>query len=165
MSTAVTESKQTTPTRDDSAALPSETLSNDDAIEGSVVKGKITATEKDLATNSDGRLAATKFFPQFNFRSPVHYRIRGMTDDTAFLAGSTLEKGTEWREYDSATFRRVVLRPASTIGVENFKTYFSTPALARSIYNSVLMASISTVVTVSIAFALAYALTRSCMSG
>ncbi|AHK46720.1 MULTISPECIES: putative 2-aminoethylphosphonate ABC transporter permease subunit [unclassified Ensifer] len=119
--------------------------------------------EKDLVTNSDGRLAATKFFPQFNFRSPVHYRIRGTTDGTAFLAGSTLEKGTQWREYDSATFRRVVLRPASTIGVENFKTYFSTPALARSIYNSVLMASISTVVTVSIAFALAYALTRSCM--
>ena len=119
--------------------------------------------EKDLATNSDGRLAATKFFPQFNFRSPVHYRIRGTTDAAAFLVGSTLEKGTEWREYDSATFRRVVLRPASTVGVENFKTYFSTPALARSIYNSVLMASISTVVTVSIAFALAYALTRSCM--
>ena len=119
--------------------------------------------ETDLATNSDGRLAATSFFPDFNFRSPVHYRIRGTTDEAAFLVGSTLEKGAQWREYDSGTFRRIVLRPTSSLGFENFVTYFSTPALARSIYNSVLMAAISTVVTVSIAFALAYGLTRSCM--
>jgi iron(III) transport system permease protein len=119
--------------------------------------------DEELASNSDGRLAATKFFPDFSFRSPVHYRIRGTTADAAFLAGSMLEKGTEWREYDSGTFRRVVLRPASSLGFENFRTYFSTPALARSIYNSVLMAAISTVVTISIAFALAYGLTRSCM--
>lgn len=120
-------------------------------------------TEDELASNSDGRLAATKFFPDFSFRSPVQYRIHGTTGDAAFLAGSTLEKGSEWREYDSGTFRRVVLRPASSLGLENFKTYFSTPALARSIYNSVLMAAISTVVTISVAFALAYGLTRSCM--
>lgn len=120
-------------------------------------------SDGDLATNSDGRLAATKFFPEFNFRSPVNYRIRGTTDHAAFLVGSTLERGTEWREYDSGTFRRVVLRPVSSLGFENFKTYFSTPALARSIHNSVLMAAISTVMTVSIAFALAYGLTRSCM--
>ncbi|WP_374990073.1 putative 2-aminoethylphosphonate ABC transporter permease subunit [Rhizobium sp. TH2] len=118
---------------------------------------------QELSTNSDGRLAVTKFFPDFKFRSPVHYRIRGMTDDTAFLVGSKLEKGAEWRDYDSATFRRVMLRPSRSLGFENFATYFSTPALARSIYNSVLMASISTVITISIAFALALALTRSCM--
>ena len=118
--------------------------------------------DAELATNSDGRLAATKFFPDFKFRSPVKYRIRGTTADTSFLAGSTLEKGTEWREYDSGTFRRVVLRPARSLGVENFTTYFSTPALAQSISNSVLMALICMVATVSIAFALAYGLTRSC---
>ncbi|MCW0000731.1 putative 2-aminoethylphosphonate ABC transporter permease subunit [Pararhizobium sp. YC-54] len=122
-----------------------------------------SVTDSELATSSDGRLAATKFFKDFSFRSPVRYRIRGTTDDTAFLVGSALEKGTQWREYDSGTFRRVVLRPASSLGFDNFKTYFSTPALARSIYNSALMAAISTVVTISIAFALAYGLTRSCM--
>jgi len=120
-------------------------------------------TNGELSTNSDGRLAATKFFPEFSFRSPVHYRIRGTTDQTAFLAGSTLEKGTEWRDYDSGAFRRVVLRPAKTLGVANFTAYFSTPALAQSIYNSVLMAVISTVSTVAVAFALAFGLTRSCM--
>ena len=119
--------------------------------------------ESELSSNSDGRLAATKFFPEFKFRSPVHYRIRGTTADAAFLVGSTLEKGTEWRDYDSGTFRRVVLRPARGLGLDNFVAYFSTPALAQSIYNSVLMAAISTVFTVAIAFALAYGLTRSCM--
>src|ERR1043165_3745502 len=50
MSTAVSEgSKELNPTREDFAALLSETLSKDDAFEGSVVKGKITAIEKDLA--------------------------------------------------------------------------------------------------------------------
>lgn len=120
-------------------------------------------TEAELSSSSDGRLAATKLFPDFKFRSPVHYRIRGTNDDAAFLVGSTLEKGTEWRDYDSGTFRRVVLRPARALGFTNFTTYFSTPALAQSIYNSVLMAVISTVFTISVAFALAYGLTRSCM--
>ena len=50
MSTAVSEvAKELNPTREDFAALLSETLSTEDAFEGSVVKGKITAIEKDLA--------------------------------------------------------------------------------------------------------------------
>src|SRR5690349_18950202 len=50
MSTAVSEgSKELNPTREDFAALLSETLSKDDAFEGSVVKGVVTAIEKDLA--------------------------------------------------------------------------------------------------------------------
>ena len=120
-------------------------------------------SDADLDTSSDGRLAAAKLFPEFSFRSPVKYRIRGTSDDAAYLVGSTLQRGNGWQEYDSNTFRRVVLRPARGFGLSNFTTYFSTPALAQSIRNSVLMAAISTVATVSIAFALAYALTRSCM--
>lgn len=120
-------------------------------------------SDADLDTSSDGRLAATKLFPDFNFRSPVKYRIRGTSDDAAYLVGSTLQRDTGWQEYDSNTFRRVVLRPARDFGLSNFTTYFSTPALAQSIRNSVLMAAISTVATVSLAFALAYALARSCM--
>lgn len=128
------------------------------------LNAKLNAVEPDaLSTNSDGRLAATKFFPDFSFRSPVKYRIRGTTDDAAFLVGSQLETGTEWRELDSNTFRRVVLRPARALGFENFKTYFTTPALAQSIHNSIFMAAISTVITVALSFALAYALTRSRM--
>ena len=43
MTTAVEPTKEMNPTREDFAALLSETLSQDDAFEGSVVKGKITA--------------------------------------------------------------------------------------------------------------------------
>src|SRR6185369_8535559 len=66
MSTAVSESKDLNPTRDDFAALLSETLSNDDAFEGSVVKGTVTAIEKDLAVidvglKMEGRVPLREF--------------------------------------------------------------------------------------------------------
>ena len=116
-----------------------------------------------LATGSDGRLAATTFFPEFSFSSPVKYRIRGTSDAARFLVGSTLRQGTEWVELDSNTFRRVQLRPVKATGLENFKTYFQTPALSVSIKNSLFVAALSTVITVTLAFALAYGLHRSCV--
>jgi len=66
MSTAVSEAREMNPTREDFAALLSETLSKDDAFEGSVVKGKITAIEKDLAVidvglKMEGRVPLREF--------------------------------------------------------------------------------------------------------
>jgi iron(III) transport system permease protein len=49
------------------------------------------------------------------------------------------------------------------VGVANYVRYFSTPALVQSIGNSLWVASLSTVVTVPLAFGYAYALTRSRM--
>ena len=118
---------------------------------------------RELATSADGRLPATSFFPDFSFRSPVLYRVRGLRDDAAFLVGSTLNRGSEWRELDSNTFRRVMLRPGKATGFENYAAYFSTPSMFRSIQNSLFIAVISTVITVSLAFAFAYALNRSVM--
>lgn len=51
------------------------------------------------------------------------------------------------------------------IGLANYVDYFSTPALFYSIYNSLTIAVISTVITIVLAFVFAYALTRSCMPG
>ena len=119
--------------------------------------------EADLATSGDGRLPATSFFPDFSFRSPIHYRIRGTTDDATFLIGSERFVGTGWQEVDSNTFRRVMLRPSRDIGLANYVTYFSTPALFQSIQNSLIISVISTIITVSLAFGFAYALSRSCM--
>ncbi len=51
------------------------------------------------------------------------------------------------------------------IGLTNFTTYFSTPALFYSINNSFFIAIVSTIITVSLAFTYAYALTRSQMWG
>ncbi len=55
-----------TPTREDFAALLGETMSDDDASEGSVVKGTITAIEKDLAVidvglKMEGRVPVREF--------------------------------------------------------------------------------------------------------
>ena len=49
------------------------------------------------------------------------------------------------------------------IGFGNYSDYFTTPALVYSIQNSLFIAVLSTLISVSIAFLFAYALTRSCM--
>ena len=118
---------------------------------------------EELATSSDGRLAATVFFPDFSFRSPTRYKIRQVNPDSAFLVGNKRITDTEWHEFESNQFRRIVLRASRSTGLANYRTYFSTPALFRSIKNSLLISFISTIITVSLAFGFAYALTRSTM--
>ena len=123
--------------------------------------GKLNAS--DLETSSDGRLELTQFFPDFSFRSPVKYRLIPADDTAVYLVGSERFAGPEPAEFDSNTFRKVVVRPVQDFGFANFQTYFSTPALFQSIQNSLFIAAISTVITVSLAFGFAYALCRSCM--
>jgi len=117
----------------------------------------------DLAARATGRLAATEFFPEFSFRSPVKYRIRGTVEDAPYLVGLDLQNSTEWREFDSNTFRRVNLRPVASTGLQNYREYFTSPALLSSITNSLFIATISTALTLTMAFGFAYALNRSCM--
>ena len=54
-------------------------------------------------------------------------------------------------------------RAGDFIGLQNFADYFRTPALARSIWNSLWVSSLVTAITIPLAFTFAYALTRSCM--
>jgi len=117
----------------------------------------------DLIAGSDSRLPVTQFFPDFSFRSPVKYRVRNIAEDGRFLIGSDLVDDTGWVELDSNTFRRVQLRPARARGMGNFVNYFSTPSLSISIKNSVVIATISTIITVTLAFWFAFALSRTCM--
>ena len=49
------------------------------------------------------------------------------------------------------------------VGLTHFITYFETPALSQSIWNSVWVSGLVTLITIPAAFAFAYALTRSCM--
>lgn len=51
----------------------------------------------------------------------------------------------------------------SFVGLANFEAYAATPALTTSLWNSVLVASLSTVICVGLAFGYAYALTRTCI--
>ncbi|MEE8365563.1 MAG: putative 2-aminoethylphosphonate ABC transporter permease subunit [Gammaproteobacteria bacterium] len=118
---------------------------------------------EELATSSDGRLAATVFFPDFSFRSPTLYKIRQVNAVASFLVGSKRVADTKWHEFESKKFRRIVLRPSGSTGFENYREYFSTPALFRSIENSLIIATVSTIITISLAFGFAYALNRSTM--
>ena len=54
-------------------------------------------------------------------------------------------------------------RAGEWIGFANFTSYFRTPALSRSIWNSLWVSSLVTAITIPLAFTFAYALTRSCM--
>lgn len=49
------------------------------------------------------------------------------------------------------------------VGLANFATYVSTPALVASVWNSIWTAAVTTVIVVPLAFGYAYALTRSCI--
>jgi len=117
----------------------------------------------DLDASSDTRLAITALFPDFSFLAPTKYRIRGTSKDAVFLFGSERVNDTDWHEYSSNDFRRITLRPVTSTGFSNYQRYFSTPSLFYSIHNSLYIATISTIITVFIAFGLAYTLTRSCM--
>ncbi|MDX2447253.1 MAG: putative 2-aminoethylphosphonate ABC transporter permease subunit [Desulfobacterales bacterium] len=118
---------------------------------------------EELKTNSDGRLYATTFFPDFSFRSKTEYRLRQLDPNASFLVGSTRVADTDWHTYKANQFRRIVLRPSQSTGLDNYLTYFSTPALFRSIGNSFFISILTTLITVSLAFGFAYALNRSTM--
>jgi len=118
---------------------------------------------EELVTNVDGRLYATTFFPDFSFRSKTEYRLRQLDPNGSFLVGSTRVADTDWHTYEANKFRRIVLRPSQSTGLDNYITYFSTPALFRSIENSFFISILTTLITVSLAFGFAYALNRSTM--
>jgi len=51
------------------------------------------------------------------------------------------------------------------VGLRNFSSYLQTPSLLQSLWNSVWVSGLVTFIVVPLAFAFAYALTRSCMPG
>jgi iron(III) transport system permease protein len=51
------------------------------------------------------------------------------------------------------------------VGLANYAAYFANPILVDSLFNSVFVAVLSTVIVIPLAFTYAYALTRSCMPG
>src|SRR5262245_57802028 len=66
MTTATANNKDLTPTREDFAAMLGETMPEDEVFEGSVVKGTVTAIEKDLAVidvglKMEGRVPLREF--------------------------------------------------------------------------------------------------------
>ncbi len=127
-----------------------------------IAKGKLDP--EDGAITANHRLSAASVMPGFSFRATTRYRVRNAAPGGAgFIAKGRIIEDLEWREFTSRELRRVLLRPVRSTGFGNFETYFSTPALFRSIQNSITVAAISTLITVTLAFLFAYALVRSCM--
>lgn len=73
--------------------------------------------ERDLQTNSEGRLSAPDLFPDFNFRSPVQYRVRATEPGASWLVGSDHVSSQDWVQYDSNAFRRVSLMRTASVGL------------------------------------------------
>lgn len=69
----------------------------------------------------------------------------------------------EWAEAGGRDLRRIVLRAGVERSFANYASYFETPALTQSILNSLTVALLTTVITVTLAFGFAYALQRTAM--
>lgn len=117
----------------------------------------------DLKTSSDGRLPVVSMIDGFSFRSKTLYRLRNINSGSVFLAGTERKTDTQWHEFTSNDFRRVVLKPMKATGLDNFIQYFSNPSLFNSIFNSLFIAITTTIITITLAFTFAYALARSQM--
>lgn len=109
------------------------------------------------------RLSAPDLLSDFSFRSAVIYRLRSASDQGIWQEGAKKVHSAEWIDYSARDFRRIALQPVPTRSLQNYVDYFTNPALAGSIGNSLKVALISTVMTVGLAFGFAYALSRSCM--
>ena len=116
-----------------------------------------------LSSSTDGRLAVVDFVQGYSFRGKEVYRFRNAEEGAFHLAGSLRIADMDWHEYPANDFRKVMMRPAPSRGLDNYVTYFSTPSLVNSINNSLFIAAISTAFTVVLAFGFAYALAMTVM--
>ncbi|HEV3345554.1 MAG TPA: ABC transporter permease subunit, partial [Methylomirabilota bacterium] len=62
-------------------------------------------------------------------------------------------------------WRSLLANDGTFVGVANYRRYFGTPAIAQSISNSFVVSVVSMAITVGLAFAYAYGLTRTRMPG
>ncbi len=112
-------------------------------------------------------LTAAQLFRLGEFQGEPVEAVR-MRFDGGSRAG-TLQRGRdvvpagEWAEVGADDLRRLTLRAGTVRSLANYAAYFQTPALSRSITNSLYVALVTTVVTVTLAFGFAYALYRTCM--
>lgn len=83
---------------------------------------------EDLAAPIGRAASVPDLFPDFNFRSPVTYRMRDGAQ-YRWLVGLNPVATEDWQEYDSNTFRRISLRPVTTTGLQNYVEYFEPDAV------------------------------------
>jgi iron(III) transport system permease protein len=119
----------------------------------------------DQARRSPSLTAAQLFEDGVFEGSPVQavrVRYTGNAGGLLEAMGEEVPPG-EWAEVDGENLRRLVLRADTVTSLANYVAYFRTPALSRSIWNSIAVAVTTTAITVLLAFWFAYALHRTCM--
>jgi iron(III) transport system permease protein len=117
-----------------------------------------------LTPTARTRLQVTELIAADEVAAFERVRFRDTSDTGGLLLhdGRLSQPGDAF-EVAPEDLSRVLVRPGSTTSLQNYREYFATPTLRVSIWNSLFIASITTVITVGLAFAFAYALTRSCM--
>jgi len=127
-----------------------------DELAGPVIDGR--------SPTARTRLPARDIFPKDHFAegTTLRFQDRSATGGLLLLEGTLSEPGGRV-EVEAENLRKLLIRPAGATGLRNYVEYFTTPALRQSIGNSLFIATITTAITVTLAFLFAYALTRSCM--
>jgi iron(III) transport system permease protein len=117
-----------------------------------------------LTPTARTRLQATEIIASDQVAAFERIRLRDASEQGGLLLHqSRFSDPGEGFEVEIEDLKTILLRPGSRTGLQNYIEYFRTPALRISIWHSLFIATITTVITVSLAFAFAYALTRSCM--
>jgi iron(III) transport system permease protein len=117
-----------------------------------------------LVPTARTRLQATEIVAPDQVAAFERVRLRDVSQDGGLLLHqSRFSEPGETFEVDTDDLEQILIRPEAKTGLQNYAEYFRTPALRISIWHSLFIASLTTVITVGLAFAFAYALTRSCM--
>ncbi len=141
----------------DGGWAPAETLQDyAERMEGPVNGG--------LVPSERTRVQALELIPKSLRETTERYRFRDLSPDKEMLLyDGVLSQDESWLEVEADMLRRVLVRPVSYFSGSNYLRYFSTPTLRESIFNSLLISTITTLIVVPLAFFFAYALTRSRM--
>ncbi len=111
-------------------------------------------------------IPAARLFPDWDAAdsAAVAYRVinRSGQPATTELRRQRLPLN-EWVEIPREEIRYLVFRAGTERSVSNYLRYVTTPALFGSVGNSLYVAIITTIITVTLAFGFAYALTRTRM--
>jgi iron(III) transport system permease protein len=108
----------------------------------------VTAVARD-----PGTAAAGNVMPKFLWREAAVMRLGIVTLVLALFIAIALPLGV-------LLLKSFEGRQGEFVGLANYIAYFSTPALVQSLWNSIWISLLSTVIVVSLAFVYAYALTR-----
>ncbi|MCP5424139.1 MAG: putative 2-aminoethylphosphonate ABC transporter permease subunit [Gammaproteobacteria bacterium] len=118
----------------------------------------------DLAPTSLTRLPILQTLTRRELQGVSQVRLRDTSETGGrLLYDAEFSKPGEIFTLEPRELRKLFVRPVATTGLNNYLVYFQTPALRQSIGNSLYIAVITTLITVALAFAYAYAITRSCM--